>query len=83
MSPAKREAWIRLNAPRMDSLLVNPKLIETGLDLVMFSHLVFYETTTSLYVLWQSMRRVWRLGQDKPVQVDFLTYTGTVVCFPA
>jgi len=45
----------------------------------MFSHLVFYETTTSLYVLWQSMRRVWRLGQDKPVQVDFLTYTGTVV----
>ncbi|MEW5869085.1 MAG: DUF6094 domain-containing protein [Chloroflexota bacterium] len=78
MSPAKREAWIRLNAPRMDSLLVNPKLIETGLDLVMFSHLVFYETTTSLYVLWQSMRRVWRLGQDKPVQVDFLTYTGTV-----
>jgi len=78
MSPAKREAWIRLNAPAMDALLVNPRLVETGLDLVAFSHVIFYETTTSLYVMWQSMRRVWRLGQSRPVQVDFLAYRGTV-----
>jgi len=43
----------------------NPKLIETGLDLVMFSDLVFYEVTTSLYTLWQAMRRVWRLGSTR------------------
>lgn len=48
MSPAKREAWIRSAAPKMDALLVNPKLVETGLDLVMFSDLIFYEVTTSL-----------------------------------
>lgn len=78
MSPAKREAWIKLNAPQMDVLVVNPKLIETGLDLVQFSSLVFYETTVSLYVLWQAMRRVWRLGQDKEVNVTFLAYGNTV-----
>jgi len=59
-------------------LIVNPKLVETGLDLVQFSSLVFYETTVSLYVLWQAMRRVWRLGQDKEVNVTFLAYANTV-----
>ena len=78
MSPARREAWIKLAAPKMDTLLVNPKLIETGLDLVMFSDLVFYEVTTSLYVLWQAMRRVWRLGQNKDVNVTFLSYADTI-----
>ncbi|MEI7849532.1 MAG: hypothetical protein WCK35_27285, partial [Chloroflexota bacterium] len=78
MSPAKREAWIRLNAPLMDVLVVNPKLIETGLDLVMFSSIVFYETTVSLCVLWQAMRRVWRLGAKRSVSVIFLAYAGTV-----
>ena len=78
MSPAKREAWIKLTAPKMDAMLVNPKLIETGLDLVMFSDLVFYEVTTSLYTLWQAMRRVWRLGQNKEVNVTFLSYEGTM-----
>ena len=78
MAPARREAWIKNNAPALDVLLVNPKLVETGLDLVMFSDLVFFETTTSLYTLWQAMRRVWRLGQNKEVNVTFLTYAGTV-----
>jgi hypothetical protein len=78
MSPAKREAWIKINVPQMDVLVVNPKLVETGLDLVQFSSLVFFETTVSLYVLWQDMRRVWRLGQDKEVNVTFLDYGSTV-----
>jgi hypothetical protein len=78
MSPAKREAWIKINAPHLDVLIVNPKLVETGLDLVQFSSLVFYETTVSLYTLWQAMRRVWRLGQDKEVNVTFLAYANTV-----
>lgn len=78
MSPAKRESWIKLAAPKMNAMLVNPKLIETGLDLVMFSDLVFYEVTTSLYTLWQAMRRVWRLGQNKEVNVTFLSYADTI-----
>ncbi len=78
MSPAKREAWIRLNAPGMDALLVNPRIVETGLDLLAFSHVVFYETSTSLYTVFQSMMRVYRLGQIFPVRVDFLAYRETI-----
>jgi len=52
----------------------------TGLDLVMFSDLIFYEVTTSLYTLWQAMRRVWRLGQNKEVNVTFLSYADTMEC---
>lgn len=78
MAPTKREAWIRTHVGSMDAMLVNPKLIETGLDLVQFATLVFYETTVSLYTLWQAMRRVWRLGQDKDVEVVFLSYAWTV-----
>lgn len=78
MSPARREAWIRHNALGMDVLIVNPVLVKTGLDLIMFSDLVFYETTTSLFTLWQAMLRVWRLGQDKEVNVTFLSYANTV-----
>jgi len=78
MKPAKRESWIRRQSPSMDVLLVNAKLIETGIDLVMFSDIVFYETNTSLYVVWQAMRRVWRLGQSKPVSTIFLAHRDTV-----
>jgi hypothetical protein len=78
MSPAAREAWIKTEAPRLDVLLVNPSLVETGLDLVMFSELVFYELPISLYTLWQAMRRVWRLGQEREVHCTFLTYAETV-----
>jgi hypothetical protein len=78
MTPARREAWIEANAPTMDVLIVNPSLVETGLDLVMFAGLIFYELPLSLYTLWQAMRRVWRLGQKYPVTCTFMVYQGTV-----
>jgi hypothetical protein len=78
MTPARRELWIRRQAPAMDVLLVNAGLVKTGLDLVMFNDLVFYETNTSLYTVWQSMRRVWRLGQKRPVTTTFLAYRGAM-----
>jgi len=74
----RREAWINKRAPGLDALICNPRLVQTGLDLVQFSTVVFYEIQYDLYVIWQSMRRVWRLGQDKPVRVVFTAYEGTL-----
>jgi hypothetical protein len=74
VKPENREAWVHANIGNVDVLLTNPKLIETGLDLVMFHSIVFYEIEYSLYTLWQAMRRVWRLGQTKSVEVTFLSY---------
>lgn len=78
VAPVKRMAWLKANAPSMDALIVNPRLVETGLTLTMFSDIAFYEVTPSLYTLWQATRRVWRLGQEKEVFAKFLDYIGTV-----
>ena len=76
--PDEREAWLEQNCGEIDALITNAKIVQTGLDLVMFHSVVFYEPDYSLFVLWQAMRRVWRLGQTKPVKVKFLSYNNTL-----
>jgi len=66
---AKREAWINNHLDEMDVLITNPRKVETGLDLVAFSVLIFLELPTSLFTLQQAMKRVWRLGQTQDVLV--------------
>jgi hypothetical protein len=74
--PRKREAWLkRQNA---SVLITNPKLVETGLDLIEYATVVFFEVEYSLYTLWQACRRVWRLGQTRPVKAYYLAYEGTL-----
>jgi SNF2 family DNA or RNA helicase len=74
----KREAWIAGKVHGMDVLIVNPRLVETGLDLVAFSNVVFFEIEFSLYTLWQALRRVWRPGQTQRVKAVFAIYNGTM-----
>jgi hypothetical protein len=62
----------------VEVVICHPKLVETGLDLLAFPTLYFYETGYSLHTLRQASRRSWRIGQRFPVQVKFVTYTGTM-----
>ncbi|MBI3175198.1 MAG: hypothetical protein HYZ25_15845 [Chloroflexi bacterium] len=78
VNPRKREEWIAKRVFGLDALVVNPKLVETGLDLVDFSSVVFAEIEYSLYTLWQAVRRVWRLGQTKPVKAIFSVYNDAM-----
>ena len=78
ISTTRRETWINNRAPGLDALICNPRLVQTGLDLVQFSTVIFYEIQYDLYVIWQAMRRVWRLGQDQPVRVVFTAYEKTL-----
>ncbi|MAT45442.1 MAG: hypothetical protein CL609_24200 [Anaerolineaceae bacterium] len=78
VNPRKREEWIAKRVNSIDVLICNPRLVETGLDLVQFSTVVFFEIEYSLYTLWQSVRRVWRLGQTKPVKAIFSVYNTTM-----
>ena len=48
------------------------------MDLIKFATIICFEVEFSLYTLWQFMRRVWRLGQTKPVKVLFLVYQHTL-----
>jgi hypothetical protein len=59
-------------------VICHPKLVETGLDLLAFPTLYFYETGYSLHTLRQASRRSWRIGQRLAVRVKFVTYAGTM-----
>jgi hypothetical protein len=78
ISPRKRERWIEERVFTTDVLLCNPMLVATGLDLVAFSTVIFFEMQYSLYTTWQALRRVWRLGQTKPVKAIFTVYDGAM-----
>ena len=75
----QRETWYsRKVAEGVQVVIGHPKLVETGLDLLDFPTLIFYETGYSLHTLRQSSRRSWRIGQSRPVRVFFLCQEGTM-----
>ena len=78
IDPRKREDWIAKRANTLDVLICNPRLVATGLDLIQFSTVIFFEIEYSLYTLWQSVRRVWRLGQTQPVKAIFSVYNSAM-----
>jgi SNF2 family DNA or RNA helicase len=75
----KREEWYdRQLESGVEVVVCHPKLVETGLDLLAFPTLYFYQTGYSLHTLRQASRRSWRIGQRHPVRVKFLTYKETM-----
>lgn len=79
VSTVQREAWYAKKvAEGVQVVISHPKLVETGLDLLDFPTLIFYETGYSLHTLRQSSRRSWRIGQHRPVRVLFLCQEGTM-----
>jgi Helicase conserved C-terminal domain len=77
--PEAREAWYeRQIRAGVQAVICHPKLVQTGLDLIDFPTILFYETGYSIYVLRQASRRSWRIGQRAPVKVKFLHYAETM-----
>lgn len=74
-----REKWIndRL-AEGIDVLICNPTLVETGLDLLDFTTIIYYQVGYNLFTMRQASRRSWRLGQERDIEVYFLYYRDTV-----
>ena len=76
---SKREAWYARQVKEgVQVVICHPKLVETGLDLLDFPTILFYESGYSLHTLRQASRRSWRIGQRRPVRVKFLCYEGTM-----
>lgn len=48
INPRKREEWIARRVYGLDALITNPRLVATGLDLVAFSSITFFEPEYSL-----------------------------------
>ena len=77
--PERREAWVAQRVEEgVDVLVCHPRLVQTGLDLVDFPTICWYETDYSVYTMRQASRRSWRIGQTEPVQVVFMAYRNTL-----
>jgi len=75
-----REEWLRRRVGKamIDVLITNPKIVETGLDLIDFQTTVWYEIDYSVYTMMQASRRTWRIGQVNDVDVHFAVYRDTM-----
>lgn len=74
-----REKWIDeavKNGCRI--LICNPSLVETGLDLLAFTNIVFYQMGYNLFTMRQASRRSLRLNQTNNVTVYFLYFRDTI-----
>jgi len=80
VSTEKREAWVRakVQSGDYDIMVTNPNLIKTGLDLVEFPTIIFFQTGYSVFTLRQASRRSWRIGQKEPVRVYYLSYADSM-----
>ncbi len=79
VKPEMREEWVSSTVRQgVQVIISNPKLVETGLDLLDFPTLIFYQTGYSVYTLRQASRRSWRIGQKRDVKVYYLFYKNTL-----
>ena len=68
-------AWI--NALESDVAILPQRRSDTGLNLVMFNTVVFYELSDQIRTVQQAKCRPWRpIGQTKDVRVFYLAYSG-------
>ena len=72
----EREEWIQ--SFKGDVLITHPRNVQTGLDLIQFPEVVWYQQDYSVYIVRQASRRSWRIGQKEPVNVHHLYYKGTI-----
>src|SRR2546427_201251 len=72
----EREEWIQ--SFKGDVLITHPRNVQTGLDLIQFPEVVWYQQDYSVYIVRQASRRSWRIGQKQPVNVHHLYYKGTI-----
>ena len=79
VAPERREAWVAEKVKQgIDVMICHPRLVQTGLDLIDFPTLCWFETDYSTYVMRQASRRSWRIGQTRPVKVVFMSYKNTL-----
>ena len=76
---AERERWVRDRVREgAQVVLSGPDLVRTGLDLLEFPSLFFFECGYSSFTLMQASRRSWRIGQQVPVRVRYACYARTL-----
>lgn len=79
VKPADRGAWLQKQTEEgVDAIILNPKLVEVGLNLLDYTTIIFYEIGTKIHTVRQASQRSNRINQTKPVSVYFLYYNKTI-----
>jgi len=76
VSPDKRVDWLEQNQNKK-VIVCNMKLVETGLDLLYWPTIIFYQLNYDINTIRQSSRRAWRIGQTRECRIYYLVYEGT------
>jgi hypothetical protein len=64
VAPDRREEWLAARVREGSEVLIcHPRLVQTGLDLIDWPSICWFETEYSVYVMRQASRRSWRIGQ--------------------
>ena len=75
----QREAWVDARLKEdVQVVISHPQLVETGVDLLAFPTILWFQTGYSLFQLRQASRRAWRIGQTQPCRVVYLVYEDTM-----
>lgn len=75
----EREEWIAARVQEgIEVLLTHPALVGTGLDLLLFPSIFFYQTGHKLNVVRQASRRHWRIGQANTCLTVYSSYTDSM-----
>jgi len=76
VSPDKRVEWLEQNRDKK-VIVCNMRLVETGLDLLYWPTIIFYQLNYDINTVRQSSRRSWRIGQTRECRIYYLIYEGT------
>ena len=74
----KRTAWLQQEANRNDVIITQPKLVETGVNLLEYPTIIWYEIDYSMFTNEQASARSYRINQTEPVEVYYLAYANTM-----
>lgn len=73
-----RTAWLADQARLNDVIICHPKLVETGVNLLEYPTIIWYEIEYSMYTTEQASARSYRINQHQPVEVYYLAYENTM-----
>lgn len=71
--PAKVDRLIGFANGKYQSLVTKPKIAGFGMNWQRCHRMAFCGVTYSFEQIYQAIRRCWRFGQDRPVDVHFIT----------
>ena len=73
-----RLRWIQKTAATTDVIICHPRKVETGLNLLEFPTILWYEHDPSMYTVEQASARSHRANQTKTVHIHHLAYADTM-----